>query len=145
MHMTKTPISIKSVSLSNKNFRKIVSQKLDSYNSKKIGHFNWRDLDIEAVNSKGKLIGGLISGTYWGWLFVKMLWVDEKYRNKDIGTQLIHKAVVIARKRGCKYVHLDTFNFQAPGFYRKLGFKRFGSLKPFPKGSERYFLRKKIG
>jgi ribosomal protein S18 acetylase RimI-like enzyme len=73
-----------------------------------------------------------------------MLWVDEKHRNKGLGTQLLLKAEVLAGKRGCKYVHLDTFSFQAPEFYRKLGYKRFGALKPFPKGSTRYFLYKKI-
>ncbi len=143
--MTRTSASIKPVSSSNKKFRNRVVQELNAYNAKKIGRFNWKDLDFEAIDSKGKLIAGLVSGTYWGWLFVKMLWVDEKHRNKDIGTQLLNKAEAVAKKRGCKYVHLDTFDFQAPGFYRKLGFKRFGSLKHFPKGSERYFLYKKIG
>jgi len=142
--MIKTSTLIKPVSLTNKGFRDRVAQKLNSYNAKKIGHFNWKDLDLEAVDPKGKLMGGLVSGTYWGWLFVKMLWVDEKHRNKDIGTQLLQRAEDLARKRGCHHVHLDTFNFQAPEFYRKLGFKRFGVLKPFPKGSKRYFLYKKI-
>ena len=58
--MTKTSFSIKPVSLSNNGFRKIVSRKLNSYNGKKVGSFNWRDLDIEAVNSKGKLTGWLV-------------------------------------------------------------------------------------
>ncbi len=119
--------------------------KLNAYNAQQIGPFGWKDLDLKAVNSKGKCIGGLASGTYWGWLFVKMLWVDEKYRGQGIGTCLLEKAQALAKKRGCRYVHLDTFSFQAPDFYRKLGFKRFGTLKPFPKGSRRYFLYKKIG
>jgi|WetSurMetagenome_2_1015567.scaffolds.fasta_scaffold1119791_1 ribosomal protein S18 acetylase RimI-like enzyme len=142
--MAKISVSIRPVSSSKKGFRKIVYQKLNSYNKKKVGRFNWRDLDIEATNAKGKCVGGLLSGTYWGWLFVKMLWVEEKHREQGIGTQLLQKAEDLAVKRGCKYVHLDTFSFQAPEFYRKLGFKRFGSLKPFPKGSKRYFLYKRI-
>ncbi len=142
--MTKTPNSIKSVPASDKGFRDFIGHKLNSYNGKKIGRFNWRELDLKAVDSEGKIVGGLASGTYWGWLFVKMLWVDEKHRNQGVGTQLLHQAEKIAEKRGCKYVHLDTFSFQAPDFYRKAGFQRFASLKPFPKGSTRYFLFKKI-
>ncbi len=142
--MIKASGSIKTVNSPNKRFRDFVGRELNSYNRKYIGRLDWRDLDLKAVDPKGKIVGGLVSGTYWGWLFVKTLWVNEKNRNQGLGTQLLQKAQAIARKRGCRYVHLDTFDFQAPEFYRKMGFKKFGSLKSFPKGSKRYFLYKKF-
>jgi ribosomal protein S18 acetylase RimI-like enzyme len=142
--MKNKSISIKPVLPTKKGFLKVINKGLNECNGKKIGRFNWKDLDIQAVDAQGKMVGGLVSGTYWGWLFVKSLWVAEAYRNKGLGTELLQKAEVLAKKRGCQYVHLDTFSFQAPQFYRKLGFKRFGSLKPFPKKSTRYFLYKKI-
>jgi hypothetical protein len=45
-------------------------------------------------------------------------------------------------KRGVRSICLDTFSFQAPAFYKKLGFKQFGKLKDFPKGHERIWLKK---
>ena len=41
-------------------------------------------------------------------------------------------------------VYLYTFSFQAPGFYRKLGYREFGKLNDFPKGQSRYWLNKAL-
>ncbi len=48
-----------------------------------------------------------------------------------------------AAERGCHSAWLDTFGFQAPGFYRKLGYAEFGRL-PYPPGFERIFLQKRL-
>ncbi len=49
-----------------------------------------------------------------------------------------------ALARGCHGAYLDTFSFQAPDFYQKLGYEIYGKLDDFPKGHCRYFLRKKL-
>ena len=50
----------------------------------------------------------------------------------------------IARANGCVGIWLDTYEFQARGFYEKLGFEVFGSLKDHPVGHRRFFLRKRF-
>jgi ribosomal protein S18 acetylase RimI-like enzyme len=141
--MIEKPVKI--VSPAEKGFKKVLGRKLDTHNRAAIGsNFDWKNVEVEAKNARGKLVGGLYGGTYWGWLHVKMLWVDKVYRKQGVGTELIKKAGILAKKRGCKYVCLSTFSFHAPGFYRKLGFKRYASLKPFIKGSTRFYLYKKI-
>ena len=47
-----------------------------------------------------------------------------------------------ALARGCRGVYLDTFSFQAPGFYRKQGYTEFGELEGIPPGHSHYFFRK---
>jgi hypothetical protein len=37
------------------------------------------------------------------------------------------RAEVHARERGCHSAWLDTFSFQARGFYEKLGYDEFGT------------------
>lgn len=136
--------SFKSVSKPRLVLKKQLGHQLDIYNKSQMGFIDWKDLGVEARDPKRKLIGGLVGGTYWGWLQVFELWVDKSYRDQGLGTELLHKAEVIAKKRGCRYIQLDTFSFQAPGFYKKLGFKEFGVLKPFPKGHARHYLYKRI-
>ena len=46
-------------------------------------------------------------------------------------------------ERGCHSAWVDTFSFQAPGFYRKLGYEVFGELD-YPPGHKRFFLRKRL-
>ena len=43
-----------------------------------------------------------------------------------------------AGKRGAKQAYLDTFSFQVPGFYQKLGYEIFGKLDDFPAGHQSY-------
>jgi|SRR5665213_1757007 len=137
-------ISIKTHLRTPKDFSKKVLKKLDAHNREHFISFNYKEFALSAKNDKGKMVGGLTGRTYWGWLFVNLLWVEKRFRKLGLGTELLQKAESLAKKRGCRYVHLDTFTFQAPGFYRKLGFRRFGTLKPFPKGASRLYFYKKI-
>ena len=50
------------------------------------------------------------------------------------------ESIAIARK--CVGVWLDTYEFQAPAFYEKLGYEVFVRLPQYPRGYERIFLKK---
>jgi len=54
------------------------------------------------------------------------------------------RAEAIGRKRGCNSIYLDTFSFQAPKFYKKLGYSEFGRLNGFPPGHTRIWLSKSL-
>jgi GNAT superfamily N-acetyltransferase len=124
--------------------RKKLADKIDSFNNRKAGPSRWKPLGLEAKDEKGKFVGGLTGFTYLGWLYFDILFVDQKLRGNGLGRSLLSKAEIWAKKNGCKYVHLSTMSFQAPGFYRKLGYKLYGQLRPFPKGNVRYYLKKKL-
>jgi hypothetical protein len=53
----------------------------------------------------------------------------------------MREAEVVALKRTCVIVWLDTYIFQARGFYEKLGYEIFGTPDDFPKGESRDFFR----
>jgi N-acetylglutamate synthase-like GNAT family acetyltransferase len=57
---------------------------------------------------------------------------------------LLADAEAVARERGCTSIYLDTFSFQAPDFYKRLGFKEFGRLNDFPPGRTRIWLWKSL-
>jgi GNAT superfamily N-acetyltransferase len=99
-------------------------------------------LGIFARNEMSELVGGLLGETFWRWLHVNLLWVHEGHRCTGLGTQLMARAEEEAIRRGCCHAYLDTFDFQAPGFYRKLGYSEWGVLEDFPPGHQRIFLKK---
>ena len=50
----------------------------------------------------------------------------------------------VARERGCIGMWLDTFSFQARGFYVKPGFTVFGTIDDYPIGHRRFYLSKRL-
>lgn len=97
-----------------------------------------RDEHTDAV------IGGLHGRILYRWLFIELLVVPEQVRGQRMGSQLMDMAENLARERGCVGVWLDTFDFQAPDFYRKHGYESFGQLDDYPPGHQRLFFQKRI-
>ena len=91
-----------------------------------------------------EVIGGLWADTGWGYLHIEFLFVPESARGEGLGRTLMHQAEEEAIRRGCHSVWLDTFSFQARGFYEMLGYAVFGSLDDFPPGHSRFFMTKKL-
>lgn len=116
---------------------------LVAYNDTQAEAENWQRLALFVRDEQGAIVGGLSGYTHWSWLFISHLWVDESLRGQGYGKGLVKRAENEAIRRGCRHAYLDTFDFHAPGFYQKLGYEVFGSLKGFPAGHTRYFLQKR--
>lgn len=56
--------------------------------------------------------------------YISVVVVDEKQRGAGVGTSLVHRAIEIAREKGCSNVVLDVDaeNGAARSLYEKLGF-----------------------
>lgn len=93
-------------------------------------------------DASGEITGGLWASYFYDWMFIELLSVPEVARGKGTGREMIEKAEAHARGLGLTGIWLDTFAFQARGFYEKLGYEIFGTLEDHPKGSRRFFLRK---
>jgi len=106
-------------------------------------HQPWMPLAV-FVRDRERIVAGLAGETYSGWLFIKYLWVSEGLRGKGIGRRLMAAGEARALERGAHSAWVDTFSFQAPGFYPKLGYEVFGELD-YPPDFKRFFLRKRLG
>ncbi len=95
-------------------------------------------------NDEGSLVGGVTATIFWHHMHVDFLWVSEEYRGNDYGLKLMKELEKCARDKHCRLMMLDTFSFQAPNFYRKLGFHVVGEIKDHPKGHNQYFMEKRL-
>lgn len=75
----------------------------------------------------GAVVGGLNAIVHWDMLLIHQLWLDESLRGKGMGRELMLKAHAEGLKRGATKALLDTNDWQAPGFYEKLGYTVFGT------------------
>ncbi|MGH7143796.1 MAG: GNAT family N-acetyltransferase [Planctomycetota bacterium] len=88
----------------------------------------------------GRLIAGAEGKSFWGWLYLDLLWVAEAQRGRGMGGQLLARIEALATQRGCTGVYLWTMSFQAPGFYERMGYRQTGEIGPFTGGHfKRYY------
>ena len=117
---------------------------LYDFNKKIVGDDGHTLLNIVEYDGQGNIVGGILGGTYWGWMYIDILWVQEDCRHKGIGSKLLVKAEKEAARRGCHHVHLDTMSWQAPEFYKKHGYEVIGVLPDIPSGNQKYLLMKAL-
>lgn len=100
---------------------------------------------IIVVKKNQQIIGGGIAYSSLYYIgYIDTLWVDEKFRNQSIGTKILSLLESKLRGYGCELCHLDTFNFQAPVFYKKNGYEIFGELHHKKQNITEYFLKKDL-
>lgn len=79
---------------------------------------------------EGETIGGGINATVqWDVVFIEHVWVSEHLRGRGLGRDLMARAEAEGVRRGAVKAILDTNDWQAPGFYAKLGYTRFGAYR----------------
>jgi ribosomal protein S18 acetylase RimI-like enzyme len=112
--------------------------------SKNIPSRNMRHLGIYIRDEQNNIIAGLTAKTRWNWFYVDLLWVSEALKGTGAGKALLTEAEQKAKAMGCDKMGLDTFSFQARGFYEKMGFKVIATWPNYPEDHENYFLEKDI-
>jgi len=105
---------------------------------------NMTSLGYVIKDSNVGIIGGVYAKLLLGnCLSIDILWVEEKYRNRRYATRLMQVVEDAAIQLGSKLSIVDTFEFQAPEFYKKCGYEIFGILDDCPcVGNKRYYLKK---
>lgn len=121
-----------------------IHQMLKAYNLSKREMAEDIPIGIYYEDDDGRKLAGLTGETFGNWLCIKYLYVDEKLRGTGIGSKIMEAAENEAKNRGCKYAFVDTFSFQAPAFYEKLGYKEVFALTDYPYTEERYYYTKEL-
>lgn len=124
--------------------RRVIIDGLLDFNRRVIGEPNETELAVVVRDARGQVVGGLLGHVRWKWLYVSKLWLPEALRGQGFGTRVMHEVEAYARRRQCDGVFLDTFEYQALPFYKKLGYERFGTLEGYPPGYRQFYLRKTL-
>jgi GNAT superfamily N-acetyltransferase len=136
--------SIEMIEAGDDSVRAAIARPLIEYNLAQTGISDHHPIAIVIRDEHGAVIGGLWGRTAYAWLYVELLVVPEVLRGRGIGSALMDRAEAEAARRGCRAAWLDTFSFQARGFYEKRGYRCFGELTEYPPGFARYFMSKPL-
>jgi GNAT superfamily N-acetyltransferase len=124
--------------------RQLILAPLVEYNASQAGPSQGRPVVIALTDNEGEVIGGLWGHTGYEWLFTQLLVVPDTLRGRGVGSDIMRLAEQEAVQRGCHNAWLDTFEFQARGFYERIGYQCFGELPDYPKGHSRFFMKKAL-
>jgi GNAT superfamily N-acetyltransferase len=121
-----------------------VRRGLAAYNLSHFGYDDGKPINFFLRDEEGEIVGGLLGHTYWDFLAVDIFWLDESVRGQGLGEKILKMAEVEAVRRGCTTAHLDTFEFQAPRFYEKYGYEKWGELDGYAGRFKRIYYKKSL-
>lgn len=129
----------------NPDAERIVGNGLAAFNEAVTGANDRRLLTVLVKDPHTQeILGGITGKTSLGMAFLDLFHLPDALRGSGLGSQLLHAFEDEARRRGCQNAVLYTLSFQAPGFYEKHGWVRFGEIPCEPEGSSRVFLSKRL-
>ena len=122
----------------------IIGDLIRSYNRSKREVAESETLNLYIEDEHGEIMAGLVAETFGNWLEIEYLFVKEDIRGQGIGSQLLHQAESEDKKRNCRFAFVNTYQFQAPAFYQKQGYKEVFTLKDYPYIGQRHYYQKDL-
>jgi GNAT superfamily N-acetyltransferase len=106
-----------------------LGRKLRHYNYGFVGEYPEQHyIRLNAKDQSGRLLGGLRGFVFLYWLNIEVLFVEEDMRGSGLGSRLLAWAERQAIALGAQNARLDTFEWQARGFYLKHGYEEYARI-----------------
>ncbi|MGZ9805577.1 GNAT family N-acetyltransferase [Streptococcus sp. V869] len=121
-----------------------IGELVRSYNRSKREAAESEPLNLYIEDEQGQLLAGLVAETFGNWLEIEYLFVKDDLRGQGIGSQLLQRAESEAKNRNCRYVFVNTYQFQAPAFYQKHDYQEVFTLKDYPCTGQRHYYQKDL-
>jgi len=127
-----------------------VKQQMLEYNSKfiqPVGPSKNVPVHLVLKAEDGTIMGGLSATIFYlrARCYIDRLWIHESLRGLDYGTKLMNAIEEKVKLENCNIILVDTFSFQAPRFYEKLGYQVYGKLDDYPSvGLSSFYYQKRL-
>ncbi|EPD51006.1 hypothetical protein HMPREF1210_02197 [Paenisporosarcina sp. HGH0030] len=121
-----------------------VRESLINYNKKQVAYTEEEKINIIIKDDNHNILGGILGNIDWKCFHIEILWIDDVLRGQGQGKELMKEAEKVAIEKGCNLIRLETYSFQAPDFYKKLGYEVLGKLENYPEGFDHYYLFKRL-
>jgi GNAT superfamily N-acetyltransferase len=124
-----------------------IHDRLEEHNREQTnGEYDEPGTEISLVlkGPEGIVVGGITASTVLRVMHLEALWVAKEHRKQGHGSRLVLQAERIGFERGCIASQTQSFSFQAPGFYQKIGYQVLGIYDGYPDGITEYTLMKRL-
>jgi GNAT superfamily N-acetyltransferase len=121
-----------------------LEDRLYEFNASATGIDDGRTLGVFLRDDSEQMVAAAAGHTWGETCELRQVWVTASARGAGLGRLLIAEVEAEAVRRGCRQLVLTTHSFQAPEFYRKLGFEVVSELLDYPRGHSQLVLRKRL-
>lgn len=122
-----------------------LGRRLREFNYRIVGRYpEGQNVWLNAKDREGNLLGGFRGEIYFHWLFINFLFVEESERRKGLGGRLLAEGEAHAKKSGAQQSRLETFEWQAPAFYLKHGYRELLNMPNYFLGYSLSLMVKKL-
>lgn len=121
-----------------------LEDRLYEFNSSQTGQDDGQLFAFFIRNDLQEIVAGLSGWTWAHACEIRQLWVHPSWRGQGYGQALLEFAEREARTRGCNVILINSYSFQAPGFYQKCGYELAWRLLDFPPGNQYCYLVKRL-
>lgn len=126
-------------------FAEQAKQKIAEFNAQHWDASQRQALGLKQLNAHGEVVAMLAGRTFGNWFYLESFWLQESERGKGLGSAMLAEAEAIARHRGCRFVLVDTLQFQAKPFYQRHGYRVAWIQQDYPfAGGAKYFMTKTL-
>ncbi len=137
-------VLVKRVSEEDETIRDFIHNGFTRYGEQNDVVLSYEEFCFVAESSEGKIVGVITGRAYYNEVHIGDLIIDEHHRRTGLGRRLVYSVEDAYRDKGYTVVTLSTFAFQAPEFYKKLGYTvEFIRRHKDPK-LDKYFLSKAL-
>jgi GNAT superfamily N-acetyltransferase len=124
--------------------KQILQQALREYNHDFFGSYELKKFAIYIHNDCLETIAGIYGFVLEQYQTIRLefVWVKQEYRRQGIGKKLFEHIEQYALSKCCHSIQVSTMDFQAPSFYKKMGYECIGRIpKWFGNHDEIFFLK----
>ena len=125
--------------------KQVIGAGLNAFNDEVTGTNDRQPLAVVVQDpDTGAVLGGATGRTSLGLLFIDLFPLPKHLRGVGLGSRVLRMTEEEAQRRGCCSGVLLTISFQAPAFYERHGWRRFGAVPCHPPGTRRIYLMKEL-
>jgi ribosomal protein S18 acetylase RimI-like enzyme len=121
-----------------------LENRIDEFNVQTTGVSDGKLIAVFLRDGTDDVVGGIYGWTWGGTCYVRYLYVPAHLRHQGYGRDLMRMVESEATARGCGQIVLETHDFQAPDFYRRLGFEVVGRVNDYPRGHQSLTMIKRL-
>ena len=137
-------IQVKRVDEINDSIGEFINREFTVFGQESGVELNYDEFCFVAEDDARQLLGVITGRAYYNEVHIGDLIIGKGQRKSGIGSKLVEEVEKAYRGKGYEKITLTTFGFQAPKFYKKLGYEtEFVRRDKDPKLSK-YFLAKAL-